>query len=408
MFLTVGYYVGQDTPFAAIRTLPPAGKLTWGPGGLIVASQPRRFATVSMTRELAIEEAIERTRTAVARCLPDDDAPFLLPVSGGRDSRQILLELIRAGRAPAAGLTVRQYPTDWGGDAPYGEGLCRALGIKHRTLQPGPMIAAEWRKNRLTNYCADEHAWYLPVVDALRGASAFTYDGLGGGMLLHRDFMTRAVRRAWRAGTWDELAAKLGLRDEYGTPRSAPLVEPSLRSALGPDVAAARIRRELGRHLDADNPYLSYTLNNRTVREIALVPTSMLASVTTAFTPFTDPDFVAFAASIPNELAGTRLHTEIIATAFPKVASVPYVPKRRPAADRRFRRRTARDLAGLLRRRSDGSLVDRSGLLRRATISSLTGDGWLTWGRRAALTAYLVQLESIRRGESPDRLDATD
>jgi hypothetical protein len=297
---------------------------------------------------------------------------------------------------------VRQYATDWGGDAPYAARLCAELGVPHRILEPGPLIAAEVRKNRMSSYGADEHAWYLPVVDALAGGTARSYDGLGGGLLLHRDFMTRSVRRLQAAARWDELAESLGKRD-HGRPRFEAIIRPSKRSVLTADRAAARIRRELERHLGADDPYLSFTIWNRTIREVALAPTAMLGSVTTVHTPLMDPDFVEFGASIPAELASTDLHDDVIARAHPQAAAIPYLPKQRPNPGRSFMRRVSRDLLRLLRNGSDGSLVDRERLVVRAAIDSVAGGGWYAWGRRAALVAYLVQLEGLAPGFSRDR-----
>jgi hypothetical protein len=66
-------------------------------------------------------------------------------------------------------------------------------------------------------------------------------------------------------------------------------------------------------------------------------------------------------------------------------------------------RRVSRDLLRLLRNGSDGSLVDRERLVVRAAIDSVAGGGWYAWGRRAALVAYLVQLEGLAPGFSRDR-----
>ena len=98
-------------------------------------------------------------------------------------------------------------------------------------------------------------------------------------------------------------------------------------------------------------------------------------------------------------LAGARLHSEAIARAFPEVADVPYVPKRRPTPDRAFLRGVARELHRLVTRHSDGRFIARDRLSRRARLSAAVGDDGLAWGRRAALATYLVQLEAVTRGE---------
>ena len=64
VFLTIGHFVGEDTPFRAIRALPPAAKLTWRAGGLEDLVEP---APAPAHRDVS-----GRCRTwsgrAVARC----------------------------------------------------------------------------------------------------------------------------------------------------------------------------------------------------------------------------------------------------------------------------------------------------------------------------------------------------
>jgi hypothetical protein len=61
-------------------------------------------------------------------------------------------------------------------------------------------------------------------------------------------------------------------------------------------------------------------------------------------------------------------------------------------------RRLDRELLRLLWRSSDGSLVDRAGLMRRAATGIVRSDDWFACGRRFSLVSYLVQLEGIVSG----------
>lgn len=73
VFLRVGFFVGADTPFRAIRAvLPP--------------ELPR--VRLEISGAAAVEGFIELFKSAIARRLPS--APYELPLSGGRDSRHIL------------------------------------------------------------------------------------------------------------------------------------------------------------------------------------------------------------------------------------------------------------------------------------------------------------------------------
>jgi hypothetical protein len=341
-------------------------------------------------------------RDAVRRRVREDDA-YILPLSGGRDSRHLLLELIDAGHPPSSCVTAHHHPNVWGGDVPYAARLAASLGLPHVAVSPGPLIAEEWRKNRLTSYCSDEHAWYRCVADTLNGRVSHTYDGLNGGTSMARDFYPAKLARLDREQRFDEMSWYLG-RKYRGRPRFAPLVSAEARTHLSAERAATRIRAELAKHADAPEPYMSLRFWNRGQGELNLTSTLMLHAVGSAYTPFLDPDLVQFIWGLSSEHIDASFHDEVIAVRFPRGNDVPYLQRSVPEPSRAFLRSVNRDLASILRSRSDGSLVDRSGLMRRAAVGALTGDGWFAWGRRAALTTYLVQLEAIVGGRGPDDL----
>jgi hypothetical protein len=402
-FLTVGYYLGEDTPFRAIRALPPQAHMTWGPSGLQLASHYRRRVRRSISREQALEGAGELIRAAVRRRIPAGE-PYDLPISGGRDSRHLMLELLDAGHRPARGVTAHHHPHVWGGDVPFAARLCAELGVPHLAVRPGPVVAEEWRKNRRTSYCADEHAWYGPVADALNGRISHTYDGLHGGtsMAIHH-FYTPRLRRLSREGRFDQLAAHLG-RKQHGQPRYAPLIAPEARSAFSAERATARIRAELERFADGPEPFLEMRFWGRSTRELNLPSTLFLHAVPAVFTPFMDPEYVDFMWSVPSEHVDETFHDELMERRFPERRSIPFRERVSPRPARSFLRELNRDLLAVLRTQSDGSLVDRRALLRRAAVGALSGSDWFAWGRRSALTTYLVQLEAIVAGRGPGSL----
>ncbi|MFV2064352.1 MAG: hypothetical protein ACC726_12690 [Chloroflexota bacterium] len=66
-----------------------------------------------------------------------------MPVSGGRDSRHLLLEFIRADHPPALCVTTAHHQFDRGGDVPYASRLCAELGLEYRILA----LAGSWLTN---------------------------------------------------------------------------------------------------------------------------------------------------------------------------------------------------------------------------------------------------------------------
>ena len=78
-----------------------------------------------LSRPAAIRGYIDLVRQAIRRRLPT--APFVLPLSGGRDSRHLLYELIDAGCPPARCVTVRHFPPRGNEDEEIARLLCERV-----------------------------------------------------------------------------------------------------------------------------------------------------------------------------------------------------------------------------------------------------------------------------------------
>ncbi len=113
VFFRLGFFVGNDTPFAAIKTVPPNAVLEWENGKLECHGRyPQAPNTTKLSRDEAIDRYIDLFSHAMAKRTPGSDA-FAIPISGGRDSRHILLELHRTGSNPPPAClpwTIRRTP----------------------------------------------------------------------------------------------------------------------------------------------------------------------------------------------------------------------------------------------------------------------------------------------------------
>jgi hypothetical protein len=402
-FAAIGYYLGPDTPFRDIRALVSGQTLTWRPGRLEVTGRPPVYEMRPMSRAEILEGFIETTRAAVARCVAaGGDPDWVMPISGGRDSRHLLYELIRQGHPPSLCVTAGHYPGIGGReDRPKAAKLCAALGIAHRGLGvPRSLVRAEQRKNTITGLLTDEHAWSLPVADALAGRTDHTYEGTPGGALMDRPWELDGWGELGRLGRLDEAAHRIALGKsgrETGRDRYSELVSPAMRGELRFERAVARVRRELAVHEREPDPVLSFRVWGRAVRELALVPTLVLSDIPTVHTPYFDPDVMAFGMSVPMTSFGRDLHDEVIVSILPDLPPIPYARFGRPVMPRPLARMVNRDLARLLVRDSDGTLLDRGRLLRTTLGGSVTGDPTLAVGRSPSLVTYLVQLEQLVR-----------
>ncbi len=398
VFLRLGHYLGDATPFASIRVVSPMRTFTWSGDEPVIDPWPRPVGHDALARDTAIDAFVERVHEAVRRRLPPDEEAFDLPLSGGVDSRHILLELIRQRRPPRRVVTGSQHIGDR--DITVAARLAARLGIDHVKL--GGYLDAGWhaelRKNRGTSFCADEHAWYLPVADHLLSATPLTYDGIGGDVLAGGASLYPGEVSAVASGDFALLFERL----------APDHLEPVLAAALTPDFfhSIPRVRAvdhavaELGRHAGAPNPIGSFSFWNTTRREISLVPHSLLTPLA-VHSPFLDCDVVQLLTGLPaSMLVDRRFHIDALHRAFPDFATVPFANELPMSPTLRARRRLRQATRGLAQHVGVHARSRHSRLLRRVPPivrgrvqrGARTGFNW-----RAI---YLRQLEILADGAS--------
>ncbi|MGH7650072.1 MAG: asparagine synthase-related protein, partial [Gemmatimonadaceae bacterium] len=397
VFLRIGFFVGEDTPFRDVRVLPPGGRLEWCDGVLSVEATYPKVRASALTRAAAIDAYIDLFREAVRRCDPGQ-RPNVVPLSGGRDSRHILFELCASGFVPERCLTLRNYPPRGSRDVVVATEIARAVGVTHELIEETPSRAsAELRKNLITHFCADEHAWFMALADRLSGQNVAVWDGIAGDVLSNGHRLDPAQLALARAGNIEDLAQSL--LDE-----SAMRIVPTLMAARwNRDAAVARVSEELRHHLDAPNPTGSFFFWNRTRREIALVPFGLWNIAASVRTPYLDPAVFDLLASLPAEMfLDKRFHPDAIRRAYPKHAYLRFdtetglrsvrSPNGTPE-DAPYYRRLLRDGASYVGGARRPRLVRRQYLASRAAYWYLRGDFSDT--ALMPIAVYLAQLDTM-------------
>jgi asparagine synthase (glutamine-hydrolysing) len=324
VFLRLGFFLGEDTPFRAIRAAPAAQTFSWSRRGGIEASRPT-WAPWSLDRAAAKKRYSELFSAAIAACRPTHQT--VLPLSGGRDSRHILLELYAQGRLPDYSLTTWRYPPDSGDDAAVAAMLAERLGAPHRVLpRPRNQFAAELQKNRITDFTSDEHTWAMPLVRALDGKRWSIFDGLAGDVLSAGLFLNAERDGLYRSGQLSELAARMIGGGDLVARR---FLAGSLTARFSQAMALERLTRELAKFARAHNPLTQFYVWNRTRREVAQYSYGMLGRRHEVFAPYMDADLFDFLLSLPSDMLMSKtFHTEVIAESYPAFADLRYEDKR--------------------------------------------------------------------------------
>lgn len=322
--LRMGQFVGEDTAFKYIRALPPSAGVVWEAGRLQL-SGGYEFPSVNrnIDRMEAAHTYLELFHKGIQRRLPVDE-DIAVPLTGGRDSRHILFELVRSGIRPKFCVTVKMYPAD----VTTAALVCETLQLDHLVVeQPSNPFNAEVEKNWLTNLGVDEGSYPLALREALvqRGVSTI-YDGIGGDMLSAGLFLDRSVCDLFARGRTNDIAKQILSPEEEAI--IGRILPSQLSNKCSFDLAIERIATELERHIRAHNPVTSFYFWNRTRRKIALIPYALLSAVPNVFAPYLDHDLFDFLFSLPAELfMDHSFHTETINLGFPQWAHIPFEDK---------------------------------------------------------------------------------
>lgn len=425
VFHRMGIFLHDETPLKHVRTLPPDARLTWQAGRLRIEGGVQMPRATQITRDAAVEGMVEHFRTAMRRILGAWEDEFILPLSGGRDSRHILLEMLHQGRHPRACVTFHHNGARMNAEAQAARLVAGRAGVPHDVLgHARPRLADTLRALVMTGLCADEHAQMMPLHDYMLGTDAAAFDGIAGDILTNPD--NDAERFFRLAETGDFTAIGRALCEGHGRVVSQPGQGQGAGPILSPGRDAEvheRIGQAVADYADAPDPYQVFWLYHRTRREINFVPQSILAPAKTVFCPYLDEAFARFCLSLPYTVTcDQQLHNDAIARAYPGFADIPYHDQIAPVpllrGSLRHRLRSLGDVARITRRLRAAGCAARAGdflrapaqLTRRADavyrLHALCLDG-LDAARARALLDIAADLQAARpRRLISDRLEA--
>lgn len=321
--------VGNSTPFEQIRVLPAGGTLSWSPSEPFRLQERFIFGQrITPSRSTAVDGYIERFRAAIER--RPGDGTTIVPLSGGRDSRHIFLELCASGRTPDLAITVGRVGSTVTSNAEIASALAARAGVRHETLR---LPASRWRAQKETvqaMHLSALETWWMrsltAYLDALP-ARPVLYEGVAGDVLSSGLYKDERLRRLYDCGEFATIADALLGEERY----FEQLLTPQYHRRFRRELAVEQLSTELARHVDAPNQLGSFFLYNRTRRVTALAPTTLLSPRATVWCPYLDADVWDYLSSLPPEWfegeAASAFHDEAIRRAYPQYADIPFGTK---------------------------------------------------------------------------------
>ena len=398
VMLRTGFFVGEDTAFRNIRIVPPHGVLTWEGGKTDVRGSLVTVQQEPYTRTSAVDAYIERFREAVRR--RPSDGMTILPLSGGRDSRHIFLELCAQGRAPDIAVTIGPPPAYHTEEVIRAHQVAVAAGVQHLAFRaPDPQWPAENKTRVDTHFATTDHWWLqtlLGYLDFMRRSQPLpltVYEGVAGDVLSTFIRKTPERERLYAEGKFEPLAEVM-LDDEGYLPR---MLRPELYRRLSREAARVRLAEELARHANQAHPLASFIVYNRTRRVTGLPPSSLMGPLATVWCPYLDADVFDFLMSLPPSiLVGQTIqefHDTAIKKAYPKFADIPFasknVSKKRLAP--LYQMKLIRDMTADLMQHKP-NLIKPAFLYARLARATIDVGYWKEVYKISSLSNYLLQL----------------
>lgn len=401
VFLRMQTFLGCETPFTTIRAFPPGAHFTWRNGVLQKSSRALpRPAHSRLARDAAIDRHIELFRDAVSRRHPPEGRECVVPLSGGRDSRHILLELLRQGVRPKLCVTTDAFCAWAREDARVAPKLAAAAGVAHVVVKN---TYSQFEARRIcdstTGWCEELHEWAIAFSDFLARSASVIYDGLAGDVLTETLHLTREALDLFDSGRFRDLAVvSLTESAHVGLDTALRAMLPAtMYQALDLEPAIERVSRELALHADMPNPVSSFRFWNRARRAIALYSYRILGRVPLVHAPFLDHALIDFLMTLPGSyFLGCTFHAEVIRRAYPEFAHLPFAQKAPFVHDGAATARFARELARhfFLRHKPKRQFVRRAFLAPRLASCLLSKRYAASTYWYAPLAYYLLGLES--------------
>jgi asparagine synthase (glutamine-hydrolysing) len=389
VFLRTGSFVGDRTPFKEIHTFPPNCVAEWKDGVWTLSGGPRLPQPQKLTFDQAIDGYISLFRAALGKRVRSGER-VAVPLSGGRDSRHILLELCHSGHRPDFCVTVDQYPPRSNADVDIAKVLAAAVNIEHFVMrQPASQLKQELHKNTITEFLAEHPVWALAIETFLRNKVDVAYDGIAGDSLSGGLFMSPELLKYYEMGmTLDCARYHLDIHNSEGILESC--LDPIAYASFNRQLALESVYEQVKQFEGTPSPSGLYYFWGRTRRNISLIPFRILNRFVEIRAPYLDYDLYDFLTSLPAPWQlDSGFHTQVIQRAYPRYKHIAYAAESLTTSG--YTSHILNVLKYLILNRS--KLVNRSWLFLVLLNAIVKGDFEFVRKLNIRRMIYLIQLE---------------
>ncbi|MEF3692043.1 MAG: hypothetical protein V3574_03250, partial [Candidatus Moraniibacteriota bacterium] len=323
VFLRLGNYIGDSTAFCNIKRIRPFSSYVFDKNGLNIEQSKINVQVCQLDRDNAIKHYAKIFQNSIEKFARVATKNAVVPLSGGKDSRHILLSLLSAGFSPEFCITVDDISRKYEQEVFIARNICAQCGLKHIELINNiSCFDAEIIKNELTGYSTFDHGFFVELREYLDSHSVdFIFDGLAGDVLSQSSFLNQTKTDYYISKKFNALANEI-LGDEGYYPK---MLSSSVYAKISRENAIIALIEELQKYSDYPNPVSQFYFWNRTRRSISLNPILVLGHKKHVFFPYLDASVYDFLISLPVEYVLEKsFHTMAISYTFPEFDHIPY------------------------------------------------------------------------------------
>lgn len=331
LFLAIGDYIEEITPFANIHALPLDSILTWSPIEGLSVHLNRNYTHTLISYQEAMHQYNQLVCKSVQTYCAKDTSQGL---SGGTDSRHILLAIHRLGEQIPSLYTSFHYIDGLSSaDVEIAQMLAKSLGARIKTIYPiSNRVYAEFIKNKIVEFQSLEHSWGINLANALKD-SEFLYDGMNGGVLFGRSNLVKYLRKKHGQSLpdWDRM--QKDIIETFFTRRIdflRQIISFGFLSEENVNTAKTIFENSLQTYKNYPNPFQAFQYYNHVSRNTSLFTYRMMKN-NAILCPLDTPEMVQFALSLPWEISSAPdFQKNTIRKYYPDFAHIPFVEEYQP------------------------------------------------------------------------------